>query len=229
MNAFQKWGGIAALINAATFVAALGLFFTVLGPLNTGALDPAGTVAFLLDNRLAADSQILLSYVVFSLFLVVLALALHDRLKGGAPALAQVGAAFGLIWAGLLIASGMVATVGLSTVASLRATDPAAAATVWQAIDVVHRGTGGELEIVGAVWLLLVSLAGLRSRSLPRALNWLGLLLAAAGMLTLVPLLEMLGAVFGLGLIVWFVWLGVALLRAKPAEMAALRAQPARL
>jgi hypothetical protein len=41
-------------------------------------------------------------------------------------------------------------------------------------------------------------------------------------MLTVVPILEVLGAVevlglvFGLGLIVWFVWLGIVLLRRSP-------------
>ena len=54
-------------------------------------------------------------YVFFGFFLIVLSLALYDRLKSGAPALMQVATAIGIIWAGSLIASGMVANAGLAT------------------------------------------------------------------------------------------------------------------
>jgi hypothetical protein len=38
-----------------------------------------------------------------------------------------------------------------------------------------------------------------------------------AGLLTVVPALEMMAFVFGLGQIVWFVWLGIVLLRSDPS------------
>lgn len=57
------------------------------------------------------------------------------------------------------------------------------------------------------------SLAG---RGVPRALNYLGVVIGVLGLLTVVPALEVLGAVFGLGLIVWFVWLGIVMLRSSP-------------
>ena len=65
--------------------------------------------------------------------------------------------------------------------------------------------------------MLLVSWAGLRGGGLPKALNYLGLVLGVAGLLTAVPALEMLAFVFGLGQIVWFVWVGIVLLRSAPA------------
>jgi hypothetical protein len=49
------------------------------------------------------------------------------------PALAQTAAAFGIIWAGLLLATGMITNIGFRTVADLQATDPARAETVWVA------------------------------------------------------------------------------------------------
>lgn len=54
-----------------------------------------------------------LGQVVFGLVLTVLALALHDRLRGHAPALARVIAGWGMIWSCLLIASGAVANMGI--------------------------------------------------------------------------------------------------------------------
>ncbi|MEZ5239780.1 MAG: hypothetical protein R2716_12815 [Microthrixaceae bacterium] len=63
--------------------------------------------------------------------------------------------------------------------------------------------------------MLLVSVAALRSGALPRALNYLGILSATAGLVTVVPGLEDIGMVFGLGLIVWFAWLGVVLIKSR--------------
>ena len=63
--------------------------------------------------------------------------------------------------------------------------------------------------------MLLVSWAALRGGGLPKALNILGLVVGVAGLLTLVPGLEMLALVFGLGQIVWFVWVGIVMLRSS--------------
>jgi Domain of unknown function (DUF4386) len=134
-------------------------------------------------------------------------------LKAGAPAMAQTATAFGLIWAGLVIASGMVANISLGTVVDLYGKDPAQAASVWLALSSVEEGLGGGNEIAGGLWVLLVSWAALWARGLPRALNYLGMVIGVSGLLTVVPVLEVLGAVFGLGLIVWFVWLGIVMLR----------------
>ena len=40
----------------------------------------------------------LLIYVVFGIFMIVLSLALYDRLKAGSPALAQAVTTFGMIF-----------------------------------------------------------------------------------------------------------------------------------
>lgn len=72
------------------------------------------------------------------------------------------------------------------------------------------------MEIVGGLWVLLISVASLRSTALPGALGHLGVFVGAAGILTVVPSLAELGTVFGLGQIVWFAWLGIIMIRARP-------------
>jgi hypothetical protein len=126
-----------------------------------------------------------------------------------------MAAAFGLIWAGLVIASGMVHNAGLGTIVDLYRQDPAQAAMVWLAIDSVSLGLGGEVEIVGGLWILLVSWAALRAGELPRALNYLGVAIGVVGILSAVPGLQLLNGVFGLSQIVWFVWLGIVMLRSR--------------
>ena len=61
----------------------------------------------------------LVTYVIFGIVLAVLALALYDRLKDGAPILAQAATAVGLMWAFALVASGMVFNYGMTTVVGL--------------------------------------------------------------------------------------------------------------
>lgn len=213
MSSLQRMGGVSALTCAATFVVGFVLFATVLLPLESGDLGPVQTVAFLADNGAILYLWNLTIYVIFGIFLVVLALALYGRLKDRSPAIVQVATAFGLIWAGLVIASGMVSNIGAAVVVDLYREAPAQAATVWLAIDTVRNGLGGGNEIVGGIWVLLVSVAALQTRGLPRALNYLGVVIGVSGLITVVPALEAVGAFFGLGLIVWFVWVGVVMLR----------------
>ena len=214
MNDLQKIGGIAALVEAATFVVGFVVLLTLLGPVYAAEnVDPGEAVAFLADNRAIVHIWNLIIFVIFGIFLVVLSLALYERLKAGSTAMMQTATAFGIIWAGLVIASGMVANIGLGTVIDLYGKDPAQAATVWLTLDSVGNGLGGGNEIVGGLWVLLISWAALRARGLPKVLNYLGVVIGVAGLITVVPALEVVGAVFGFGLIAWFIWLGIFMLR----------------
>jgi hypothetical protein len=221
MKDFQKMGGVAALIQAAAYVVGLGLFLTLQAPYATGDVEPVQQVALLVDNQAIVYIVNLIQYVVAGVFLVVLALALYERLKDGSPAMVQTETAFGLIWAGGVIAAGMVFNIGLGTVVDLYGKDPAQAATVWLAIESVYDGLEGGNVILGSLWTLLVSWAALRAGGLPRALNYLGVVVGVAGLLSVVPALEVVGfAIFGLGGIVWFVWLGIVMLRGSPSAAA---------
>jgi prepilin signal peptidase PulO-like enzyme (type II secretory pathway) len=106
----------------------------------------------------------------------------------------------------------MIANIALDTVADLHETDPAQAEAVWSALDSVKNGLGGGNEVVGGLWVLLISWTALQTNALPRALNYVGLVAGVAGIVTIIPALEVIGAIFGLGLIVWFVWVGIVLL-----------------
>jgi hypothetical protein len=91
--------------------------------------------------------------------------------------------------------------------------NPAQAAALWAPVELVSSGLSGNGEVVGGSWMLLVSLAALRTKSLPVALNILGLVVAAAGILAVVPALKDLAAGFGLGQAAWCAWLGIALFK----------------
>jgi len=213
-KSIERTGGIAALIAAATVVVGLGMFAFFLSDYTTGDPTPGESVAFLADNHAAMYIWNLVTLIGFSIVLVVVALAVYQRLKI-ARSLAQMATAFGLIWAGLLVAAGMVLNIGFGTVVDLHGTNPAQAESVWLAVDSVGNGLSGGMEIFGPIWVLLVSWAGLRTGVLPKALNYLGVVMAVAGLATIIPALEAVGAIFGLGLIVWLSWVGIVMLRSS--------------
>jgi hypothetical protein len=220
MKTFQKFGGFAALYMAVAHMIGITLFIVVLDYLSI--TDPAQKVALLVDKQMVVFSTNLIMYVFFGVFLMILSLALYERLKSGAPALMQVATAIGMIWAGSLIASGMVSNAGIEPVVVLYAKDPAQAALAWQGIESVANGLGNANgEILGGLWTLLVSIAALRSGGLPKALNILGLLAGGVGILSLVPgLTNSLTGIFGMCQIIWFIWLAIVLLRSNPGKTA---------
>lgn len=213
-NDLQRMGGIAALIEAAVYMVGFGVFIFLLD--SSGYVGPVQRVAFLADNKATLYIANLLIYVVFGVFLVILAIALHERLKVSARAVVQTATALGLIWAGLVIASGMIANIGMDVVIDMSEGDPDQAAIVWAAISSVQEALGGGNEIVGGLWVLLISYAALKAKEFPKALNYLGAGIGLAGILTAVPTLTVLMDVFGLGQIVWFAWLGIVMLRRSP-------------
>jgi hypothetical protein len=219
MNALRKFGGIAALYLAAAYLIGMVLFLAVLD--YASITNPAQKVALLVEKQMVFFSSNLLMYVFFGVFLIVLSLALYDRLKSGAPAVMQVATAIALIWAGSLIASGMVANAGIAPVVALYANDPTQAALTWQGIETVANGLGfANGEILGGLMTLLVSLAALRAGGLPKGLNILGLLIGGVGIFSIFPGLTGLIPVYGLSKIIWFIWLGIVLLRGNSVKKA---------
>lgn len=215
MTSLQKSGGIAALLHAAAYVVGMVLGFALIFPLLDAT--PEQYLAFVAQNQTLVYLWNLLSYWGSAITLVVMALALYERLKDGSPALAQSATAFGLIWAGLIIASGNLMLHNIGVVADLHAADPARAATAWTALESVEVGITSGNELVGSLWVLLLSVAALRSGQFSRALSIFGVVLGLAGMLTIVPALsDSLVMVFGPGMVVWSIWVGIVLLRRKP-------------
>lgn len=211
MTDLRGAGGVAALVAAAAYLCGFAVFIGLLD--SSTYLGPVRKVAFLAENHVVSHIAIFVTYVMSGLALVVLAVSLNERLRGASPALMPVATAFGLIWAGLVLASGMILMVGAGAVVELFANDPERAASVWLAVNVVHDGLGGGVEVVGGLWMVLIGYAGFRSGALPKAANYLGLFVGIAGILTVVPALGILADIFGLGQILWFLLLAFIMLR----------------
>ncbi|MFY0679534.1 MAG: hypothetical protein JXR13_03065 [Thalassovita sp.] len=211
----QRIGAFASFGCAATYLFGFAFLVTVLAPLGFGSseIDVPAVVQFSVDQTGFMLLWNTVIYIVNALALAVLVVALHARLSLHTPSLAQVTQALGIIWATLVLGAGMIANVATEHTARIGATDPDAAAALWEILHAVELGLGGGNEIAGGIWIGLVSIAGLKGRSLGKIAIALGLLTGLGGLATLVPAIgDIAGAVFGLGAIAWFIATGVALL-----------------
>ena len=206
-------GAIGALIATATFIFGIALFATTFSDYTSGDPTPAESVTFLGEHETTFFLWYLVIFLVFGVAIIPLARALHHRLRDASPLLADIGAVFAYIWAGLMFATGMISNIGITAVGDLAETNPDQAEAVFSSIAAITNGLGGGNELVGGMWILLVSIAAWTTGALPKSLNVLGVISAVSGLITVVPGLEDVGMVFGLGLIVWFAWVGIVLLR----------------
>lgn len=222
MKGLQRMGGVAALYEAAAYIVGMIGFLTVVDV--SAVADPVQKVALMADNLAFLYILHLIVYVGWGILMVVLALALHERLKAGSPAIVQIATVFGLFWGCVIMVSGMIHNAAMQNVVALHGNEPAQAGTVWLTVESVLGGLAGSNELIGGLWVLLVSWAALRSGELSKLLNYLGVVVGVAGILSIVPALaEIFIYIFALGQIVWFVWLGITMLRSSVGKQTFVR------
>jgi len=220
MKTLQKVGGISALVCAGTYILALGLLITVLTPMADSSLPFDRFIAFFLPHQTLVFFWHFSMYLVNGAFLALLTLALYQRLKNGAPNLALVAACFGLFWVGLVFASGFITLYGWEVIGKLSSTDPAQASLLRLVVDTITIGIDHSDRFLGCLWVSFTSWAALRTRQLPKLLNFLGFVIGITGVASsIVPALNQLGYAFGIGVIVWWGWLGIVLLRSPTIDL----------
>lgn len=216
MKTLQKVGGISALICAGTYILAMGLVATRLTPMLDESLPFDQFIAFYLPNQTLIFIWHFAMYLVNGVFLTLLILALTQRLKTDAPTLAHVAACFGLFWTGLVFASGFISLYGWEVIGKLSSSDPSQAALLRSVVYTISTGIDTSDRFLGCLWVLLTSWAALQSGQLAKPLNCLGLVIGVVGIVSSVaPALNALGYAFGVGVIVWWIWVGIVLLQSS--------------
>lgn len=213
LKKLQKVGGICAIFESLIYIFAFIIYGGVLVYPNAsdGVVEK---LSFLTENYLTLSILNLISYVLFGILLAVLVLAIHQRLKKYSPNFSKLAFVFGIIWVGLVIASGMIANIGLNSVIQIGTNEPEKAMLIWSSVSIISEGLGGGNEIVGGIWVLLLSAVAFKSHCFSKPLNLLGIIVGIAGILTLYPL-DIFTEIFGISQIIWFTWIGVSMIR-KP-------------
>lgn len=210
--------GVAALVKALTYIAGFAVMGAYLAPRGFADAqgDPAASLDLLLAEQGVMYAWYLALYIVGGLALIVLVQGLQATLARVSPVLSQTSGILGQVWAGLLLASGLVALVGQTTVIALAETDRALAVSTWSSVTVIQDALGGGIEIVGAAWILIIGWIGLRSRTFGLSFSLNAVLIGLLGTATLIPATADLAATsFGLTFVVWFVWAAIVLLRRR--------------
>lgn len=210
MLTIRKAAGLSALAEAAIYCGIFVFFGVYWDYPSLGST--VQKIAFLAEHKTAFMLSNLVGYVLFSVFLAVLVVGLHRALKSQQESLSQVASVFGFAWVVLVLASGMIANIGLAQMLKLAATQPDQAWTVWFTLTTVVEGIGGGNEVVGGIWVLLVSIAAWRAHLFPSWINAFGIVVGALGISTMVPV-SILTELFGVTQILWFVLIGWRLLR----------------
>ncbi len=213
LKKLQKIGGICAILEALIYIFAFIIYGGILVYPNANA-SAVEQLNFLNDNYLILSILNLISYVLFGILLAVLVLAIHQRLKNHSPIFTNLTSIFGIIWVGLVIASGMIGNIGLNSVLDIGVKEPENAMLIWSSISIVSEGLGGGNEIIGGIWVLLISTIAFKKNIFSKLLNLLGLIVGIAGILTIYPL-EIFTEIFGISQIIWFLWVGISMIR-KP-------------
>lgn len=218
---FMYCAAAAAIGMALCYLSMFMLFFLVLQqPSSTHFADK---VRFIADNRALISLGYSSGYLLLGVFLLITVQALQQKMQLAHSNLLNTGSWFGIIWVMLMMASGMVQLVGIETMLRLHDKGSLQAEALFYSYNTIVNGLGGGIELVGGLWVLLVSIAGLRHRRLSAGLHWLGIVVGMLGILTLLPLTAFKGLagtkeLFGFSQIIWFIWLGILL---KPSALVA--------
>lgn len=219
---YQKFGGISAIALAFTYVFGFILFFGILN-IQDG-LNELERLDFMLNNRDAFYIGYLVIGVLFSFLLMFLVQVLSWRFKQGLQQINHYASAVGYIWATCVLISSLIFLTSLAPIAKYKELDPQQGLIIKQTVSIVVNALGGGIELVGALWVLLISYLGLRLKVYHFSVHWLGIIIGVVGVLTLFSGLSFLSsyvffdfatAVFGLGQIIWFLVLGVLMIKAN--------------
>ncbi|ASP40871.1 hypothetical protein CHH28_08935 [Bacterioplanes sanyensis] len=207
------YSGIAlALIYIAAFVY-FGAFWAY--PHSAGE---AERLAYLADNQVVISSVYYLIYAIFGVVLSGLVLGLHEKYADSKAAfMSKFATLFGALWIGLVIATAMIFVTGLNSVVSLAPTNTERATETWHIVALLTESLGGGNELVGGLWVLLVSLCNLSAKLFSRGLNYLGVFVGLAGIATVYPA-DVITEIFGITQIVWFAWIGVGFIRLETSQ-----------
>jgi hypothetical protein len=228
-----RWGALCALLAGLALLAPLVLYFAVLPAAGSSATHAADPASFLPWMAASGTPRVALWWIVAGAFAVTLLgvpMGLRDRLAGhrgrDIPARAVEAAAWiaeragvvgclALVLACLMLAAGEPALARAYVGATPDAQVGIVATYEWQRLVTALLFDVLGFALVG-VWIAVSSVAGLRSRRLPRALGGFGVLTGVLCLCVAVGYLAQVGWLgeFGLGaasfvaLPVWLIWLG---------------------
>lgn len=221
----QRYLSVQAFALALIYIVGFSVLLVYMQPLSDQALSHHERLLFILSNQSLYQYWMLVIYVVFGCVLVPFASGIKHYMASNGRRTTWLNAScvFAYIWSGLVIASGMIAVVGIeaiSTMYSIESTPEHSHQinTIWIVLSLLQDSLGGGVEVVGGLWVITLAIYSIKERLFYSVFNVLGVLVGACGVLTVIPELSDLGGIFGLAQIIWFLLLSVFFIKNTPAK-----------
>ncbi|EAR11457.1 hypothetical protein [Reinekea blandensis] len=173
----------------------------------------AEKIAYLIENKGLYNFTYVLGYVLFACLLCFCVYVVGQLGSMASKTTVAMMSLFGYFWVVVLLCTGMIGISSNELLASQNASNPAAAEVVYYAGTLLTESLGGGIEFIGGVWLFLLGVIGWRHGLLSKTLSAFTLVKGAIGIATLFSAELVLRVVFGLSGIVWFIWIGVVLIK----------------
>lgn len=216
MKNLQKAGGISAIVSAASYVFAIGLYMTLMMPIADSNLGIDDYMAFFIPNKALAFIWTFSMYIIHGASLVVLVAAFHERIKNNSPRLSIIASGFGFIWTAFVLLSGFITIWGNEALITLYGKNRDMAETFKNALTIITLGIDSSDKFLGSLWVGLVSLAAFKNKAFPKTFNIFGLALSAGALLIglIMPVNDSSASLlFGFGAIIWWLAVGIHMLR----------------
>ena len=202
-------GALSAFGMALCYISMFIIFGALLSFPNT---DDLGTkIQYIAEHRTLISLSYFIGYLLFGCLLLVSIQAIHNRMNMRSSSLLNSASLFGLVWVVLMMCSGMIAMIAMDKMIKLHAEGSIHAESLFMSYATLVDALGGGIELVGGLWVLLLSIVGLRDKHLSKGLNLLGIWVGLFGVLTLFHTISELKEVFGLSQIAWFIWMALVL------------------
>ncbi len=159
-------------------------------------------IAFLALNYLPMFVIMNLIYVIFGIMIAFLSLIIYKLFKKSL--FNKIGLIFGLFWSFAVIFAGILFTIGMGKVIEINIIDPNLSIITWTIIEIIFSSIGGGTEILGGLWILIISILAMKNNIFNKYINILGIVVGLSGILSHIPYLDFFQMVFGIFQIIWF-------------------------
>ncbi len=213
-----RLGAISLFTMPLCYVSMFVVFGLVLNIPQTDVLNEK--IVYVAENQGVISIAYIMGYLVFGTLLLISVQASHvmltkDILTKNARYTLNTASAFGFIWVVLMMCAGMIALAGMNTMVGIYSQDQQHAEIVYYVYATVVNALGGGIELVGGLWVFLLSIAGLKSQQLGKGLCVFGIIVGVLGILTIYQSVPEFKEAFGLSQIVWFIWMGFVMFRTE--------------
>lgn len=210
----KQLAGLAFFGMALCYITLFIIYGAVLSP--PANPSTAETIAYLIENKSLLNFSYVLGYVLFAMLLCFCVYLVGSFYRTESKITIVLATLFGYFWVVVLLCAGMIGITSHELLASYSTSDPAAAEVIYHARTLLTESLGGGIEFIGGVWLVGLGIVSWRHHQLSRALSAFTLVKGLIGVATLFSTASVLRDLFGITGIVWFIWMGLVMLK-KPS------------